>query len=100
MAQQLLKISAAEFRRRCAQDPNFPSRCWNPRYICYCRALGIEPGSDGAWEYALWNREQINAFLIEFPEHEAFGSLDSQKAHVAYDNWLEAKYPESELANV
>lgn len=76
---------------------------WNPRFEAYSRALNFktpgecfDAGHPKPQEFAAWNNEQVREFLKQYPEHDGFGTLGSKKAHAAYDEWLQKKFPKAE----
>ena len=71
---------------------------WNPRFLAYCQSESKttnEVLSVPGWgpRFINWNRCRILEFAKEHPEHIAFNTLGSEKAHKAYDAWLIEKFP-------
>jgi hypothetical protein len=66
-------------------------RGWNPRYVAYCRAHGLEVGAPAGWRFLVWHGGMLARYRRETG---AAGPLD----HAAYDAWLAALSPTTDEA--
>lgn len=64
---------------------------WNPRYLAWCRAIGMEPGAKDRpmWEFMAWIQDRWREWE-RINGRKPHGGLDVAD-HEAFDAWLASR---------